>query len=388
MNNLNNLDFTKIKNVILRVDFNVPIDQNFNIQDFTRINRSRETIEKLYTNNCKILLLTHLGRPNAIFEEKYSFKNIYLQIAKKLNKDIQFISYEEFQKNSLSKFHDAKDGIFLLDNIRFLAGEKENDFALSNIFTQNMNLYVNEAFSAAHRSHASVDQMAKNIPSCPGINFLKEIEAIENIKKMDGKSFAIIGGSKVSTKIEALLSLVKSCSNIFIGGAMANNFLKFQDFHVSSSLVEENIDIKVKAILHEAAKNQCKIHLPQDVVIDSGHEILVQDLNNNLDFKIFDIGSQSINTIKNIIKDSDVILWNGPLGMIENTKFTKGSLDVAKYLSKSHSKVIVGGGDTLLALNIAQLDSSDFYFVSTAGGAFLEALEDKVLPAVNALAIQ
>ena len=388
MNNLNNLDFTKIKNVILRVDFNVPIDQNFNIQDFTRINRSRETIEKLYTNNCKILLLTHLGRPNAIFEEKYSLKNIYLQIAKKLNKDIQFISYEEFQKNSLSKFHDAKDGIFLLDNIRFLAGEKENDFVLSNIFTQNMNLYVNEAFSAAHRSHASVDQMAKNILSCPGINFLKEIEAIENIKKMDGKSFAIIGGSKVSTKIEALLSLVKSCSNIFIGGAMANNFLKFQDFHVSSSLVEENIDIKVKAILHEAAKNQCKIHLPQDVVIDSGHEILVQDLNNNLDFKIFDIGSQSINTIKNIIKDSDVILWNGPLGMIENTKFTKGSLDVAKYLSKSHSKVIVGGGDTLLALNIAQLDSSDFYFVSTAGGAFLEALEDKVLPAVNALAIQ
>ena len=388
MNNLNNLDFTKIKNVILRVDFNVPIDQNFNIQDFTRINRSRETIEKLYTNNCKILLLTHLGRPNAIFEEKYSLKNIYLQIAKKLNKDIQFITYEEFQKNSLSKFHDAKDGIFLLDNIRFLAGEKENDFVLSNIFTQNMNLYVNEAFSAAHRSHASVDQMAKNILSCPGINFLKEIEAIENIKKMDGKSFAIIGGSKVSTKIEALLSLVKSCSNIFIGGAMANNFLKFQDFHVSSSLVEENIDIKVKAILHEAAKNQCKIHLPQDVVIDSGHEILVQDLNNNLDFKIFDIGSQSINTIKNIIKDSDVIVWNGPFGMIENTKFSKGSVDIAKYLSKSHSRVIIGGGDTLLALNIAQLDSKDYYFVSTAGGAFLEALEDKVLPAVNALAIQ
>lgn len=388
MNNLNNLDFTKIKNVILRVDFNVPIDQNFIIQDFTRINRSRETIEKLYTNNCKILLLTHLGRPSSIFEEKYSFKNIYVQIAKELNKDIQFISYEEFQKNSLSKFHDAKDGIFLLDNIRFLAGEKENDLALSNIFTQNMNLYVNEAFSAAHRSHASVDQMAKNILSCPGINFLKEIEAIESIKKMDGKSFAIIGGSKVSTKIEALLSLVKSCSNIFIGGAMANNFLKFQDFHISSSLVEENIDIKVQAILDEAVKNQCKIHLPHDVVIDSGHEILVQDLNNNHDFKIFDIGSQSINTIKNIIKDSDVILWNGPLGLIENTKFSKGSIDIAKYLSKSHSKVIVGGGDTLLVLNIAQLDPSDYYFVSTAGGAFLEALEDKVLPAVKALAIQ
>ena len=388
MNNLNNLDFTKIKNVILRVDFNVPIDQNFIIQDFTRINRSRETIEKLYTNNCKILLLTHLGRPSSIFEEKYSFKNIYVQIAKELNKDIQFISYEEFQKNSLSKFHDAKDGIFLLDNIRFLAGEKENDLALSNIFTQNMNLYVNEAFSAAHRSHASVDQMAKNILSCPGINFLKEIEAIESIKKMDGKSFAIIGGSKVSTKIEALLSLVKSCSNIFIGGAMANNFLKFQDFHISSSLVEENIDIKVQAILDEAVKNQCKIHLPHDVVIDSGHEILVQDLNNNHDFKIFDIGSQSINTIKNIIKDSDVILWNGPLGLIENTKFSKGSIDIAKYLSKSHSKVIVGGGDTLLVLNIAQLDPRDYYFVSTAGGAFLEALEDKVLPAVKALAIQ
>ena len=388
MNNLNNLDFTEIKNVILRVDFNVPIDQNFIIQDFTRISRSRETIEKLHTNKCKILILTHFGRPNSKFEENYSLKNIYIQISKELNKDIQFISYDEFQRNSLSKFHDAKDGIFLLDNIRFLAGEKENDPAMSDVFTQNMNLYVNEAFSAAHRSHASVDQMAKNIQSCPGINFLKEIEAIDSIKKIDGKTLAIIGGSKVSTKIEALLSLVKSCSNIFIGGAMANNFLKFQDFHVSNSLVEENIDIKVKAILHEAAKNQCKIHLPQDVVIDSGHEILVQDLNNNHDFKIFDIGSKSINTIKNITKDSDVILWNGPLGLIENTKFSKGSVDIAKYLSKSHSKVIVGGGDTLLALKIAQLDSSNYYFVSTAGGAFLEALEDKVLPAVKALVIQ
>ncbi|MDG2007416.1 MAG: phosphoglycerate kinase [Alphaproteobacteria bacterium] len=388
MNNLNNLDFTEIKNVILRVDFNVPIDQNFIIQDFTRISRSRETIEKLHTNKCKILILTHFGRPNSKFEENYSLKNIYIQISKELNKDIQFISYDEFQRNSLSKFHDAKDGIFLLDNIRFLAGEKENDPAMSDVFTQNMNLYVNEAFSAAHRSHASVDQMAKNIQSCPGINFLKEIEAIDSIKKIDGKTLAIIGGSKVSTKIEALLSLVKSCSNIFIGGAMANNFLKFQDFHVSNSLVEENIDIKVKAILHEAEKNQCKIHLPQDVVINSGHEILVQDLNNNHDFKIFDIGSQSINTIKNITKDSDVILWNGPLGLIENTKFSKGSVDIAKYLSKSHSKVIVGGGDTLLALKIAQLDSSNYYFVSTAGGAFLEALEDKVLPAVKALAIQ
>ena len=388
MNDLNNLDLTKIKNVILRVDFNVPIDQNFIIQDFTRISRSRETIEKLHTNKCKILILTHFGRPNSKFEENYSLKNIYKQISKELNKDIQFISYDEFQRNSLSKFHDAKDGIFLLDNIRFLAGEKENDPAMSDVFTQNMNLYVNEAFSAAHRSHASVDQMAKNIQSCPGINFLKEIEAIDSIKKIDGKTLAIIGGSKVSTKIEALLSLVKSCSNIFIGGAMANNFLKFQDFHVSNSLVEENIDIKVKAILHEAEKNQCKIHLPQDVVIDSGHEILVQDLNNNHDFKIFDIGSQSINTIKNITKDSDVILWNGPLGLIENTKFSKGSVDIAKYLSKSHSKVIVGGGDTLLALKIAQLDSSNYYFVSTAGGAFLEALEDKVLPAVKALVIQ
>ena len=388
MNDLNNLDLTKIKNVILRVDFNVPIDQNFIIQDFTRISRSRETIEKLHTNKCKILILTHFGRPNSKFEENYSLKNIYKQISKELNKDIQFISYDEFQRNSLSKFHDAKDGIFLLDNIRFLAGEKENDPAMSDVFTQNMNLYVNEAFSAAHRSHASVDQMAKNIQSCPGINFLKEIEAIDSIKKIDGKTLAIIGGSKVSTKIEALLSLVKFCSNIFIGGAMANNFLKFQDFHVSNSLVEENIDVKVKAILHEAEKNQCKIHLPQDVVIDSGHEILVQDLNNNHDFKIFDIGSQSINTIKNITKDSDVILWNGPLGLIENTKFSKGSVDIAKYLSKSHSKVIVGGGDTLLALKIAQLDSSNYYFVSTAGGAFLEALEDKVLPAVKALVIQ
>lgn len=388
MNNLYKIDFKLIRNVLVRVDYNVPINENFIIQDRTRILRSQETINFLENHYCKILLLSHFGRPKKIFEEKYSLKNIYKQIENTLRKDIHFISYEDFQQNNLSNFHDAKEGIFLLDNIRFLSGEKENDVKLSKVFTKNMDLFVNEAFSVSHRSHASVDQMAKNILSCPGINFSKEIEVINSIKKIEGSTFAIIGGSKVSTKIEALSSLVKSCSNIFIGGAMANNFLKFQNVNISDSLIEENIATKVKAIFNEASKHNCKIHLPHDVVLDSGREIAVKDLKNNNNFKIFDIGSQSISIIKNIINESDITLWNGPLGLIENEKFIKGSVNLAKYLSKCSSKVIIGGGDTLLALNLAQRDFNDFYFVSTAGGAFLEALEDKVLPAVNALTTQ
>ncbi|MDA1283478.1 MAG: phosphoglycerate kinase [Proteobacteria bacterium] len=388
MNNINNINFTLIKNVILRVDYNVPINDNFIIQDFTRISRSQETIELLLKNNCKILLLTHFGRPDGLFDEKLSLNHISEQIGNNLGKKINFISYKDFITNGLSQYHEADNGIFLLDNIRFFSGEKKNDASFSKSITNGADIFINEAFSASHRSHASVDQMAKDINSCAGINFYKEVEVINSIKKSTGKNFAIIGGSKVSTKIDTLLSLVKSCSDIFIGGAMANNFLKFQKINVSNSLIEENIESKVSLILNDAIKYNCKIHLPEDVILDNGEEYSTQELNTKKDFKIFDIGTNTINVIKNITYQSDLILWNGPLGLIENEKFAQGSIDIAKNLSSSSSKVIVGGGDTILALNIAKQDFNNFYFVSTAGGAFLEALEDKILPGIKALTIQ
>ena len=165
------------------------------------------------------------------------------------------------------------------------------------------------------------------------------------------------------------------------------NNLKFQKINISNSLIEENIESKVSSILNEAIKYNCNIHLPEDVILDNGEEYLLQELNAKKEFKILDIGTKSINAIKNIIHQSDLVLWNGPLGFIENEKFAQGSIDTAKNLSSSSSKVIIGGGDTILALNIAKQDFSNFYFVSTAGGAFLEALEDKILPGIKALTI-
>ena len=388
INSINNINFTLKKNVIVRVDYNVPINDDFVIQDFTRISRSQKTIELLLKNNCKILLLTHLGRPEGLFDEKFSLNLISEQIADNLGKKIHFISYQDFITKGLSQYHEADSGIFLLDNIRFFLGENNNDASFSKSITHGSDLFINEAFSASHRSHASVDQMAKDINSCAGINFYKEVQVINSIKNSTGKNFAIIGGSKVSTKIDTLLSLVKSCSNIFIGGAMANNFLKFRKINISNSLIEENIESKASSILNEAIKYNCNIHLPEDVILDNGEEYLLQELNDKKEFKIFDIGTKSINTIKDIIHQSDLVLWNGPLGFIENEKFAQGSIDTAKNLSSSSSKVIVGGGDTILVLNIAKQDFSNFYFVSTAGGAFLEALEDKILPGIKALTTQ
>lgn len=388
MRNLNNLDLTRLKNVIVRVDYNVPINSNFIIQDFTRISRSKKTLDLLIKGNCKILLLAHFGRPDGMFVERLSFSNIIDQISNNLEQSLNFISYDNFKNDGLSKYHDANRGIFLLDNIRFFEEEKANDVFFSKIITKDMDLFVNEAFSASHRNHASVDQMAKNILSYPGFNFYKEAKIISSIKKSSVKTFAIIGGSKVSTKIEALLSLVKSCSDIFIGGAMANNFLKHQKINVSNSLIEKNIETKIKNILNEALKYNCKIHLPEDVILDSEQEFLTSNLEDIKNFRILDVGPLAVDRIKNLTEKSDLVLWNGPLGYIENKKFAKGSIDIAKILSKSKPKVIIGGGDTLLAINIANQNFNDFYFISTAGGAFLDALEDKILPGIKALTIQ
>jgi phosphoglycerate kinase len=227
--------------------------------------------------------------------------------------------------------------------------------------------------------------MAKNILSLPGFNFEKEIIAINEIKNSPKKKLAIIGGSKVSTKINTLLSLTQSCSNIFIGGAMANNFLKFKGIPVGESLLEADSDKMIEEIYDNAKKSGCEIHLPLDVVTDKVETFSIDKLSSNSNFKILDLSDSSINLLDNLISKSEIVLWNGPMGMIENENFSRGSSKLASLLSHSSSQVVIGGGDTLLAINIAGINFDQFYFVSTAGGAFLEALEDKVLPGVEAL---
>ena len=385
MKSLKNLNFEKIQNVGIRVDFNVPIDKNFKITDKTRLDRAKDTINFIKNKQCNILLLSHFGRPKEKFDDKYSFSKLIDQFQEILELKLNFISYANFLENGLDQFNYNRPTTTLLENIRFFEGEIKNDLSFSKSITDNLDLYVNEAFSASHRLHSSVNQMAKNILSTPGFNFEKEINAINDIKKSQKKKLAIIGGSKISTKINTLLSLTTSCSDIFIGGAMANNFLKYNKFNVSSSLIEEGAESMIEMIYSSTKQTGCKIHLPVDVMLDSDQSVLVNELDKNTEFKILDIADSSHIVLENLVKKSDIILWNGPMGMIEDHKFSKGSINLSHLLAKAQADVVIGGGDTILAINMAKEKFEDFYFVSTAGGAFLEALEDKELPGIEAL---
>lgn len=385
MKSLKNLNFEKIQNVGIRVDFNVPIDKNFKITDKTRLDRAKDTINFIKNKQCNILLLSHFGRPKEKFDDKYSFSKLIDQFQEILELKLNFISYANFLENGLDQFNYNRPTTTLLENIRFFEGEIKNDLSFSKSITDNLDLYVNEAFSASHRLHSSVNQMAKNILSTPGFNFEKEINAINDIKKSQKKKLAIIGGSKISTKINTLLSLTTSCSDIFIGGAMANNFLKYNKFNVSSSLIEEGAEQMIEMIYSSAKQTGCEIHLPVDVMLDSDQSVLVNELDKNTEFKILDIADSSHIVLENLVKKSDIILWNGPMGMIEDHKFSKGSINLSHLLAKAQADVVIGGGDTILAINMAKEKFEDFYFVSTAGGAFLEALEDKELLGIEAL---
>ena len=385
MKNLSEINFQNIKNVGIRVDFNVPINDSFQITDNTRLIRAKETIDFISKNESKILLLSHFGRPKESFEEKFSFTNLIDQFSNILGHEIHLLSYEEFLQNGLQKFKEGMNKITLLDNVRFFEGEKKNDKSFSQSITNELDLFINEAFSASHRSHASVNQMAKNILSAPGLNFSKEVIAINDIKNSTKRKLAIIGGSKVSTKIKTLLSLTKSCSNIFIGGAMANNFLKFQGIAVGQSLLEEDSEEMIKDIYALAKKTDCEIHLPTDVVLDDEQCLSIVRLSDKNQFSILDFSDHSIEVLEQLVEKSEIVLWNGPMGMIEDPRFSKGSSKLAHLLANSSCDVVIGGGDTLFAINIAGVNFDDYHFVSTAGGAFLEALEDKELPGIIAL---
>ena len=385
MMSLNQINFQNIQNVGIRVDFNVPTDDLFQVTDNTRLLRAKDTIDFVLKNEIKILLLSHFGRPKEAFDEKFSFTNLIDQFSDILGYEIHLLPYEEFLQNGLKQFNESTNKITLLDNIRFFEGEKKNDEAFSQSITNELDLFINEAFSASHRSHASVNQMAKNILSAPGLNFLKEVTAINDIKNSTKRKLAIIGGSKVSTKIKTLLSLTQSCSNIFIGGAMANNFLKYQGIAIGQSLLEEGSEEMIKDIYASANKTGCEIHLPTDIVLNDEQSLSIDRLSDQNQFSILDLSNQSIGVLEQLVRRSEIVLWNGPMGMIEDPRFAQGSSKLAHLLANSSCDVVIGGGDTLLAINIAGVSFDHFNFVSTAGGAFLEALEDKELPGITAL---
>ena len=385
-----NIDFNG-KKVLLRVDLNVPI-KNGSITELSRIEKIIPTIKLLLEKKAKIIILSHIGRPKGKFIEGMSLKPISKKLETLLNRNILF--YENIiNKNTLAEINKIQSGsIIMLENIRFNKGEEINDIEFSKNLSNLGDIFVNDAFSCSHRSHASVEGITKFIPSYFGLQISQEIEALKKITSEIKKPVTlIIGGSKISTKINIINNLVKKFNNIVIVGGMANTMLKHTGSKVGKSICEDNCELLIKEILEVSKKYNCKIICPEDVVVSenvegSGKNKNINQINENE--MILDIGPKTIFIIKKIIDESNTVLWNGPAGYFENPNFQTGTKEILKAISartiKNKIFSVAGGGETVAAINKFKKINS-FTFVSTAGGAFLEYLEGKSLPGIKAL---
>ena len=394
MNNLNffseKINVTN-KRVIVRFDLNVPL-KNGKIIDDTRIKMVKPFLEKLIKKKAKIIIVSHLGRPKGKRISKLSLKPIYNYLIKKTNFRIKFHK-GLFSKKLFLLSKKIKSGqILLLENIRFNKLEELNDVDFAQSLSKLGDVYINEAFSCSHRKQASVHKITKFIRSYCGPLFEKEIKSISYLIKNKKRPITcIIGGSKISTKIGVLSNLIKNSDNLIIVGAMANNFLKYNGFEIGASLVEKKTKNIIRKIYLLSKKHKCKILIPFDFMISkkmNGNSTYRSESEIGNDEIILDIGKNTINSIKKLINRSRTIFWNGPAGYYENKKFLKGTRSLALSISeKTRSRQlisIVGGGDTIAAIKKTKIKTI-FTHLSTAGGAFLESLEGKELPAIKVL---
>ena len=379
------------KRVIVRLDLNVPISKS-KIDDETRIKVVEPFINKLIENKAKVILLTHLGRPKGKVVSELSLKPIFHYLEKKLNGKIYFYQ-EKIDDKTVDVSNKLKPGeILLIENIRFFKEEESDEETFAKNLSKLGDIYINEAFSCSHRKQASIHKITKFIDSYGGPILEKEIQSINLIIKNRKRPVTcIIGGSKVSTKLNILSSLLKNADNLVIVGAMANNFLKFKGVNVGASLIEKGSENTVKNINELAEKNKCKVIIPVDCNTSSNvnGEPIYKSLNDmGSEDIILDIGKKTIDLINKTIDKSNTVFWNGPAGYYENKNFSTGSLCIAKKIAENtNSKSlisIVGGGDTIAAIKNSGLENS-FTHLSTAGGAFLESLEGKELPGIKVL---
>ena len=379
------------KRVIVRLDLNVPIN-NSKIGDDTRIKIVEPFINKLIENKAKVILLSHLGRPKGKVVPELSLKPIFNYLEKKLNGKIYFYQ-EKIDSKAVAASNKLKPGeILLIENIRFFKEEESDEESFAKNLGKLGDLFVNEAFSCSHRKQASIHKITKFIDSYGGPILEKEIQSINLIIKNKKKPVTcIIGGSKVSTKINILSSLLENADNLVIVGAMANNFLKFKGINVGASLVEKGSENTVKNINILAEKNKCNVIVPVDCNTSlnvNGDPIYKSLKDINSKDMILDIGKSTVDLINKTIDGSNTVFWNGPAGYYENKKFSTGSLSIAKKIAENTNTKslisIVGGGDTIAAIKNTGLENS-FTHLSTAGGAFLESLEGKELPGIKVL---
>jgi len=378
------------KKILLRLDLNVPLN-NGKITDTTRIDKIIPTINFLLKKNAKVIILSHIGRPKGKTINTLSLKPACEDLKNKLNENVELITKNLKEINSSNLFNNQDEKIVMLENLRFYEEEEKNDNKFAKHLASLADIYVNEAFSCSHRAHASIFEITKFLPSYAGIQLNLEVDALTKITSEIKKPITcIIGGSKISTKINIIKNLIPIFDNIVIVGGMANNVLKYKGYNIGKSIQEDDCNKIIEEIFSLSVKKKCKIIYPEDVTVGKhlNGSPKIKELNDvSEDELILDIGPKSIKNINNIIEESNTVLWNGPAGYFENPSFAKGSLEIMKKIIEKNKintiYSVAGGGDTVALLNSVGA-INEFNFVSTAGGAFLEFLEGKELPGIKA----
>ncbi len=392
---INKIDIAN-KKIFIRCDFNVPVDEYQNITDDRRIKSALNTIRYCIDNDCAVIIASHFGRPKNGFEDKFSLKPIAKRLHTLLKTEIK-LAPNVICDETIAMANDLQSGeIMLLENMRFEEGETKNDPELSKTLASLADVFINDAFGVSHRAHASVEGIAQyfDIDSkAAGFLLAKEIKFFYHIIEEPKRPFvSIVGGSKVSGKLEALYNLVPKVDKIIIGGGMAFTFLKALGHEIGNSLVEEELIPEALKIMEEAKKLGVKFYLPVDVIAAEAFDseafakaVTVQEIPES--WMGLDIGPASSLLFAQALEDAHTILWNGPMGVYEMDKFAKGSTKLSHAVASSYATTVVGGGDTADLVRRTG-DEDDMTFISTGGGASLELIEGKILPGVKALILE
>lgn len=394
MKTINNLNFNS-KKAVIRVDFNVPLDAEFNVTDDNRITAAKPTIEKVVNDGGIAILMSHLGRPKNGPEEAFSLKHIVSKTEEVLGRKVSFVNdcIGETVENAVNN---AKPGdVILLENLRFYKEEEAGDETFAEKLARLGDVYINDAFGTAHRAHASTTIIARFFPDAKYFGYLlaKEIESIDKVLHSTEKPVtAVLGGSKVSSKITIIENILDKVDHMIIGGGMMFTFIKALGGKVGSSLVEDDKLELALEILEKAKQKNVHIHLPVDVVAadafsnEAQTRVMAADAISE-GWQGLDVGPETLKIFGEVIRSSKIILWNGPLGVFEMEKFAKGTLALGHFIAESTASgafSLVGGGDSVAAVKQFGLEPKMSY-VSTGGGAMLEMLEGKTLPGIAAI---
>lgn len=394
MKNIDNYDFTG-KKAIVRVDFNVPLNDSFEITDDTRIRAAIPSIQKILAGGGSVILMSHLGRPKSGPEDKFSLKHLIGDLNNKLKTEVLFADdcIGESANELAAKLQPGQ--VLLLENLRFYDEEKKGDVEFAKKLASLADVYMNDAFGTAHRAHASTAVIAQFFPNNKMFGYVmsNELKSINKVLKEGEKPVtAVLGGAKVSGKIEIINSLLPKVDNIIIGGGMMFTFIKAMGGQIGNSLVEDELIDTAKSAMKKAKEMNVSLYIPSDAVVADkfDNKAAIQTCKSDEipdGWMGLDIGPETIKTFSDVIENSATILWNGPMGVFELDSFAKGTIDIAKAIAASTSKgafSLVGGGDSVAAVNKYHL-KDEVSYVSTGGGAMLESLEGKTLPGVAAI---